>query len=350
MVTLIQNQDQIEYNLLCQTFFALHLLLRKQTHRLISMATGISFYNEAIDGWKFTYYVLGIILILFAIIYVIFTFSELKNEYGQEHGKFSAQISYIICVFVKGLGLLVCGVFLSYNFNTRYVSAPSGQPNSNVTLWGMYSVLPGGIPGYMTSIAYCFIFFSWCSVCLTFLDRNSVGFYKTSKTILLSLLTGIIIGFITSFIFMLLAANSHIGGTTVDGAHMAEAMIATVRDIVIAIAFIIYLFKISKLFETACPSYASVEGRLFWLCVMLIIALIFRPFCILTYHMIFASKRNTEIQKKSEFSNAYLIIFLIEQTITELLPLGLIGYLRLCDISKGSSASDDKNSAFLAFD
>ena len=303
------------------------------------MNLNITFYNESYKSWEYTYYIIGLILILFAIIYVFLSYSELIAEFGQEHGKFAAQISYIIALFIKGTGLMVCGYFLTKKFQTTVI------PN-NITIWGKYSVLPGGLPGYVTAAAYCFIFFSWCSVCLTFLDHNAVGFYRTSKTILLILLSVIILGFMISFYFMFNSSNP----VNLDKAHFIEAIIASIRDVFIAIAFGIYLRKIFQLFETTCPSCTSIDGRLFWLCVMLIIALICRPFCILTYHLIFASKTAFETSKKSEFSTGYLLVFLIEQTITEIIPLGLIGYLRLVDLSRSNSIADEKNSAFLGFD
>ncbi|EAY21560.1 hypothetical protein TVAG_013250 [Trichomonas vaginalis G3] len=287
--------------------------------------------------WECGYIVIGCIILAFAIYYVIKTLKDSLITDNNVQGQRSAQIFYIIALFVKSIGLIVAGIMIIVGF-----PKDEKQP----TKWDIYSIIPTGFPGYMTAVAYSYIFFSWCSVCYSSLEKNAVGFYHNSKKLLSILIYIIIALFVISFCFMIASsflANSKKYYLTV--AHNVESVVATIRDLACAVAFLFYLFKIIKLFESCCPSWESPETRLLVMLIVLIIALFLRPVCILTYILIF-----TKDSGYSEFSDGYFIVFLFECFITELLPLGFIGFIRLTSYSSYNTPVDDNIAAFLALE
>lgn len=276
----------------------------------------INFNYSDIKATFITDFVLASIFIIFGIIYTLLTIRQTCEEKGEVQGQFEAQIMYIAAVFCKGLGLFVTGIFLAFK-------TPTGSDDE---FWNKYSVLPGGIPGYVTAIAYCFIFFSWCSVCLDSLEKDSVKFYARSKWVLLTLISGIVVLFLVMIICMQACKDY---GTF----HKIEASVAILRDLIIAFLFILYLHRIFKLFEEPCSGFSSPETKLLFICITLIVSLIMRPISIGIYTL--------WVTKYSEFSTSYLIIFLVEIVITEIIPIGSIGITRLSGYNQRAKQNED---------
>lgn len=318
----------------------LHFFFKKMLGNFTTNSTTSAFSGPNYKLWEAAYYLFGCIFLIFAVVYCILALKDIIAEGNNTAGQFAGQIVYIIAVFVKGIGLFTSGVFISMELYSKHFSHDKTGP----TYWDVFSVLPGGLPGYVSAAAYCLIFFSWCSVCYSSLERSSVGFYHRSRYIIIALLTFIALGAVISFGFMCYSVSNP--QYKVNDAHLAEAVVASARDFILAFFFIIYLYKIYKLFETPCPRCDSPETRLFTLCVLLIMALFLRPFCSLIYNYIFSSK-NTNA---SEFSVGYFFVFLVEFLLTEILPLGMIGLLRLLSQDAYTTPSDENVAAFLALD
>lgn len=282
---------------------------------------------SGIKLFAITYVILGILLMIFSIIYFILTIKTTCEEKDAGHGHFGAQVSYIVALFVKCLGLIISGIFL-------LTHPPTSEDHS---FNDKYSVLPGGIPGYTTAIAYCFIFFSWCSVCYDYLEKGSTGFYDKSRGILITLISIIVLLFSISFICMI-AINPKTF-------HRVEQGVAITRDLILAIMFTLYLVKIYKLFEECCPGFHSPETKLFVLCSLLIFSLIMRPIGIAIYSLYTNPPGN--LKHRSEFNTAYFFIFLIEFILTELIPLLAIGLTRLIGTNKRTTIPEDV-STFIA--
>ncbi|KAI5525060.1 hypothetical protein TVAGG3_0260170 [Trichomonas vaginalis G3] len=267
-----------------------------------------------------TDFIFAALFIIFGIIYLLFTIRQTCEEKGEVEGQFEAQISYITAVFCKGLGLFITGLFLA-------IRTP--KPG-NHDFWDRYSVLPGGIPGYVTAIAYCFIFFSWCSVCFDSLEKDSVKFYSRSKWVLMTLISLVCVFFTISIICMLTINPETF--------HKVEATIAILRDLIIFFLFSLYLRRIFKLFEEPCPGWSSPETKLLFICITLIVSLIIRPISIGIYTLWIYPPNH---DKRSEFATTYLIIYLIEILITEIVPIGSIGITRLTGSMQKTAKSED---------
>lgn len=295
------------------------------------------FEGENLKLWEGGYITIGILILIFAIYYVIKTLKETISNDNNIQGQKSAQVFYIIALFVKSAGLLVAGLMLIAGCTHK-------TDKDKYSTWDVYSIIPTGFPGYMTAVAYSYIFFSWCSVCYSSLEKNSIGFYHNSKKFLSILIYSIVILFFISFIFMVLSTFPSIDFLVI--AHNVESVVASIRDVACAIAFLFYLFKIYKLFESCCPSWESPETRLLVMLMVLIVALFLRPICILTYVLIF----NSNNHNYNEFSTGYFYIFVAECFVTELLPLGFIGFIRLTSTQSYSTPADDNVAAFLALD
>ena len=307
--------------------------------------------------WEYTYLVLGLLFLAFSIFYVYKTIRATFNDQQNVQGKFTAQIAYIIAIFTKSICLIISAIFLFAGFansdsanslkevegtsNYRYLL--EDKNNTTSSYWTRFQILPGAIPGYVSAVAYTLIFFSWCSICYDALEKNTAGFYKQIKIVpmvLVSMITGM---FVISLI-LILALNSKI-------LSMVEAIIAAIRDIIIAVCFIIYLNMISSLFMSLCPHICAPENRLFFLLILLIVALLLRPVCALVYNFVVLKLPNPPEQLPiDEFSYGYYIVFLIEFLLTEVMPLGMIGIIHLTSNDSYSQSQDNSVAAFLALD
>ena len=277
-----------------------------------------------IRNFTITYIVFGIIFFIYGIIYTSLTIKTTCEEKDETQGQYNSQIVYIIAIFVKAVGLIVSGIFLEAKTPTCY----------DHDFFDRYFVLPGGLPGYMTGIAYCFIFFSWCSVCFDCLEKNTTQFYQRSKWVLMTAIGLIVVFFFIFFICML--------AVDISTFHRIEQAFAICRDLLLAIMFALYLYKIYKLFEEPCPGCGQPESRLFLLCIVLIVSLILRPISILGYSLWTNPPGNS--QKRSEFSSEYLAIYIIEFIVTEKVPFLTIGLTRLIGTWKSREPTDELSS------
>ena len=289
--------------------------------------------------WIVTYIILGFIFLIFTIFYLSKTCKDTFSTETNLQGQKAAQIAYIVAIIFKGLSLFVAAIFLLCDFTSKMKTYKIDGKDVSYSYWSVYSIIPTGIPGYVTACAFCFIFFSWCSIAKSNLEKSVSGYYDRSKWVLTVINILILIGFAISLTVML--------STDPVKAHEAEAIIASVRDSGTAICFLIYLICIFKLFESPCPSAFSPETRLSAMLIILIVALILRPISTMIYVLIFTGK-DGKSSSYSEFSIGYYIVFLVEFLLTEILPLSIIGIVRL--LNTQSYLADDNIAAFLALD
>ena len=300
---------------------------------------GIDWTEPHYTLWAITYIVLGIIFLIFTIFYLSKTCKDTLTTETNLQGQKAAQIAYIVAIIFKGISLFVAAIFLFCDFTSKTKTYKIDGKDVSYSYWSVYSIIPTGIPGYVTACAYCFIFFSWCSIAKSNLEKSVTGYYDRSKWVLTVINILILISFAISLTVML--------STNPDKAHEAEAIIACLRDSGTAICFLIYLICIFKLFESPCPSVFSPETRLSAMLIILIAALILRPISTMIYVLIF-SKNGEDGTNYSEFSIGYYIVFLFEFIVTEVLPLSIIGVVRI--LNSQSYLNDENIAAFLALD
>lgn len=275
-------------------------------------------------AWTAAYVIIGAILVLVGIAHFWISRGDLFGPRSQEeHGQFSAQVTFLCGIFARGIGHIVSGIIVAKRWN-----------------WAHYSLLASGLPGYITAIGYCFIFFSWCSVVVDFVAKKSTGFYKKSKITLLALAIGVTVGFIISFGCMY---------SDSEPAHAAEGAIATLRDFVIAGAFAIYMFKVWKLFENPCGQCGTPEMNILIMCGILIAALIFRGISIIAY--IYIISKVAETNPGYECSMSYLGIFILEMILCEIMPLCSIfaNRLRIAFMDKSDLGTQREDVSFVSF-
>lgn len=325
-----------------QSIFVFNVWSIIESEIIVIIQMGIDFIEPHETFWAVAYFVLGTIFLVCTIYYIIKTWKEtFSSEYSNNlQGQKSSQFAYIAAIIVKTISLFVTGIFLIKNYTKVETSTLKCYDNytsncTKYTYWDKYSVIPTGIPGYVSAITYCVFFFSWCSIAKSNLEKSVTGYYTGSRWVLVGMNTFIVIG-ATISILMMAISNP-------DSAHNVEAAIASVRDITTAICFSVYFFCIFKLFDSPCTSINSPEARLLSILCVLIIALIFRPVSILIYVSIFSSG------KRNEFSYGYFIIFLVEFIITEAFPLAIIAFVKLHNAETYSNP-DDNVAAFLALD
>lgn len=225
------------------------------------------------SGWYYTYFILSLIYIIFSIIYFYYSRQDFCSTNSWKWGKISCGL-FLFALFFKAVGYCVSGSLIikenelitSYencdksfknqttDFATAFLylfikyenSKEKGKdPNQLFNTYSKIFMVFSSFPGYCISAAYCMIFYNWCSICIEAMEKNSYVYIK-SRCVFTSLLIGICVCFIlTTFLFIFL------GG---DQFHIAEAVFATIRDITLSIAFIIYLAKMWQVFADPCGS------------------------------------------------------------------------------------------------
>ena len=271
----------------------------------------ISLYNYSIDEAltiknKFIYFdrFCGLVLILFLLFYSIYAIKDLIfNEIKQE-GFTIAQIMYMIGLLSKGVAFILSSI----------------SRNGTTANWGITSALLHGLSGYLTGTAYCFIFFCWTSVCLTYLGRDFARFLQQMRKALYLLVFSMVLFFIVTISFM----N---WGSDPTSAHYVEAIFASFRDLVLSLAFYFYFRHILSLAEPPYCDFSKPETGIIVLCGILIFTLFLRAISILSYAFYWSDWGN--LNRKRECKDFYFYVYLFEQTFYEILPLLLIGITRI---------------------
>jgi len=210
-----------------------------------------------------------------------------------------AQISFIIALFLRGIGFTTNSILIS----------------KKITL-GTISMFTSGLPGYMTVVAYTMIFFSWCTVCYEVLSNDSKTFFQKSQRVLTWILICLAICFVIAMIIFCSANNVY--------GHKTEAMIATVRDIVLGCFYASYLYEIQTLFKTSICDFSKPEIKLYILCSILAFALFYRSISIQIYTWYYSYNRDC--------TKKYLVNLIIDMILDEIIPVLAIGLVRFCGI------------------
>ncbi|OHT07575.1 hypothetical protein TRFO_05229 [Tritrichomonas foetus] len=310
-------------------------------------ASNITNFEKYALHWTVSYSVIGVIFTAFAIIYLILTIQDITPMRKTNFVGYTAQISYIAALFTKGFGSFGCAIFFMIPMFTKNCTHEDWEASLNN--WNQYSIIPSGTPGYASAAAYCCIFFSWCTLCIEYLAKDSKKFYNKTQIIVKTCLIFISIMFIIS-LGSLCFNQKRIQNTI----HLIESGFACFRDLVIAICFLIYLVRIYKQFNTTLCSFSTKpESILLLMCIMLIVCLFLRILSILLYFIQFngaSASQKDYTTKDDEFCLKYLGIFIFEQILTEFAPLGVIGMVRFLSWDHSNQSSYEYEAAFTNFD
>ena len=337
--------------------------------------------QEIFSGWYYTYFSLAALYLIFLIVFLIFTRRDFCSSNSLRWSKASFGF-LIVALLIKSAGYCASGcIIIEYNKiiptypcnNYERSMMTNSDDKSTFQFLSKFFMLSTSLPGYFISAAYCIIFFSWCSVCIEVMEKKSSRFYGKSRCVLAILLSVILsLSLVSILIFFF------IGGEKFEKvSHISEAICATIRDISLSVAFIIYLSKMWQIFEDpkgslksffnkifCCGGYRcsrnrnqesisnfinyesrtredllrnmryssvsgsssknSYEAALILMCVSIISALIIRALSIIAYTVITNYVKGDpvcSVINGFEFTKSYFVVFLIEIIFSELVPV-----------------------------
>ena len=210
---------------------------------------------------------------------------------------YKAQVFYIIAVFVKSLGLLGTSllylVFLSNK--SRFIKT-----------WVTYSVIPGGLPGYISCFSFCHIFYAWC--CSFFEHIHESSFANNAYKIMKYVSYSVLGGFFICLLFMIFQDPEVF--------HTVEAFVAMIRDTVLGIVFIVFIFRIRFLLE------GKQSLIMYYSSIFMVIGLFSRVFSVAIYTYRYSGKI-------SEFQKEYYFVYILCFVFAETLPFIAIASQRM---------------------
>lgn len=231
------------------------------------------------SAWYSAYFTLSAIYIIFTIVYFYYSRYDFCSSSTLKWGKISCGL-FLGALLFKSIGYCVSGtLIIKENHLLKEYKKCDETDNKSVSdfamvflqilanpegdrklddLYNTYSkvfMVFSSFPGYCIAAAYCMIFYNWCSICIEVMEKKSSSVYGKSRCVFTSLLIGIGICFILSTLLFCFIGNKQF--------HIAEAVFAIIRDLSLAIAFIIYLTKIWQVFADPCGSVKSFFKKIF---------------------------------------------------------------------------------------
>jgi len=261
--------------------------------------------SSIIDRFEKFDLITGGSLFLFMLVYSFFSIKNLIYYTQKQKDFITAQIMFMIGLLAKSCALFFSGILIN------------GRSN-----WGTITAILHGFSGYMTGVAYCYIFFSWTSACSSFLGKDFAHFISSLRSVLYTLIVFMIVCFVSMICLMLLSSQSTI-------AHYIEAGVASFRDIVLSLSFFSYFRKIFSLAEPPYCDFSKPETGIIFLSLYLIITLSLRSLSIITYALYWSDWGSIFKNKNRECTNTYFGVYAFEQLVYELSPLIIIGITRI---------------------
>lgn len=173
-----------------------------------------------------------------------------------------------------------------------------------------------GIPGYLLTISYVYLFYLWASICVNLIANDSTtGVRERIKNVVNYVLIFILtLGTVLIAIYILqiiIADNKYIY------IHAAEALIALIRDFITATIILVHTVIIIQMSEKPLFSLRYTESIYFWMLLCLIASLYTRFFSLIYY--LYKLLKDENSKSGSEFINTF-----ITALISELLPCLMI--------------------------
>lgn len=249
------------------------------------------------------YAICGFLCVLISLIYVILIWSDFKSLTPKLPCYKSSQILFIVGSLIRGLGYIAQAVvyFLYYDdYNMLY----------------MCDTITIGLPGYIITIAYLFLFYLWASICVNIISNDSTtGIRDRTKLVFNCLLTFILtLGVVLIGIVILAFLQKY---DFVDLAHEIEVLTAFFRDFITATIILVQTISIFKMSEKPLFPISSKESIYFWMLLGLIIPLYVRAGSLI--FLLYAILTKIKGRMISNFINIF-----VTAIISELLPCFMI--------------------------
>lgn len=243
------------------------------------------------------YLVFGLLITIVSLIFTFQSVPTLRDKSLTLPGFKSSQILIIIGGLYRGIGyiiyaaliLIVNGVLEDEKY--KYISP-----------------ILNGFPGYVLVIAYCMMFFLWCSIAANLLFNDSTDFYdrlKKRMTLLLIFVT--LLGITLIIVLVSNAGNKAIANS--------EIWLAFVRDVITSLFFIYHLRNIIQNLRQPLCSSAN-ESVLSIMSIIVIIAMLYRAVSIGIYYHLYDTNKVT--------SGGALANTIICMILSELMPILMI--------------------------
>lgn len=246
--------------------------------------------------WTVLYALLSAVFLLLFFVYLINILPDLRSPTPKLPGYQTSQNIFLISLFLRFIGYLVWTILLQ-------------QGNDQIKLSAFFC----GIPGYFMTIAYCLIFFLWCSISMNLLLNDSSNYFQVIGK--WSGIVGAMIG-VLAIIFLLvllLFSERH--------CHTVEMCLAIGRDLICALFVAIFLFDIIRKLKKPLCHLRSTSSSLSVMSLLLIGALIIRAASTIAYYFLINYKNSSNYKS---FERGNFINTILGQTLGEVLPCLMI--------------------------
>ena len=257
--------------------------------------------------WIGGYMVCGIICIVIGILYAIFIWRDFKSLTPKLPGYKSSQILFIIGSLSRGIGWTVQAMLIILMKNT--------DPSK-------FDPITVGLPGYLLTISYVFLFYLWASICVNLIANDSTtGVRERIKNVVNYVLIFILT--LGSVLIGITILQIFIDDDKLKIIHEVEAFIALLRDFITATIILVHTVIIIQMSEKPLFSLRYNESIYFWM-LLCLIASLYARFSSLIYYLYKLIEDNNKdgsdyIKSSGEYINTFITAF-----IAELLPCFMI--------------------------
>lgn len=217
--------------------------------------------EDAINiAWLAVYAIFGVLFVILFLIYLSSSYKDFRKPHLETITKASYAL-FAIALLIRAIGFMSSSAFIKV-INNQYLKINCTDNSDSQTQYflklQLWSNIPSLVPGYTISASYCFIFFSWCAVCIESLEKKKSAMMSRWRKVLFILLLMItVLCLISVFCFLFLDTESS------TKLHILEACFAISRDLLIGTSFVIYLSQMWDILSNPCFPIFAFFHRIF---------------------------------------------------------------------------------------
>lgn len=252
--------------------------------------------------WTILYAILFIIFLLLFVAYLINILPDMRSPTPKLPGYQISQVLFLIALAERFVGYLVWMILYQCNKTLPKLSA-----------------VFCGIPGYIMTIAFCQIFFLWCSISMNLILNDSSNYFQTIGK--WSGIVGALIGSLGVVFILFLSFTPNVNPSWEKKYHTMEVCLAIVRDLICAAFISIFLYDIIRKLKRPLCHLRSTSSSLSVMSLLLIASLVVRAVSTIVYFIITngTNKQNYRKRQRESFVNTVL-----GQVLGEVLPCYMI--------------------------
>lgn len=252
--------------------------------------------------WMTTYASLGSGVLILAVFIAMIYFGLWRYHSWHKFAHLGS-ISFVMTIFMKGLGLCGASIFLRIEGNWRKWS------------WSLLNA-----PDQLLTIAFTFVYCAWANFSL----KNVA--YLVNRLTNISISIGVCLGLTGLSVTIAEIVSGNVVYRDID------VILSVVRDFVMGILFLILLTKVRKVknVKLCNKEKNNTERSLHILTIVSVVSIMLRGFTIAAYHWAFSPDKNP--QSDAECSVSHLLSVIIQQIVCNIVPIlcltimqGLVG-------------------------